>query len=488
MFAGSDAGLQALERLMGQALAAVRAGLSVHVGPLPAGGPIQVREQAEVLQEILPEEGLGEVAALLPLVQAFSWGSVDLTHPSAVGYLQCPPLTVATAAQVVESALNQTASVWDGGPSTMELEQQVMRALCDAVGLPGGSAGVTTSGGSLSNLLAVVLARDVTGSVLSGSDLRLGGTISAGRRLRVVCSREAHLSVARAVITAGLGEQGLLTIEPDELGVMNADAVDSVLERLPADDLPFMLVATAGTTDLGAIDRLPELADLAARRGMWFHVDAAYGAGLLMSTRLRDRFDGIARADSVTMDMHKMLWHPTPSSVLLVARETDFGPLRIQAPYLDPAEYAAAGLPNRLEHTVQTTRRAAAFTMAAVFRALGRRGLGELAERCHEMARYAERRVRSSNHLEMAAPVSLTCVVFRYLPRERGRAGQINTMLHHRLLSEGRAVLGHTLRRAPGGEQVLLKVTVINPLLTERDIDALIAEVEATGHTIEAAA
>ncbi|MEU1390026.1 MULTISPECIES: pyridoxal-dependent decarboxylase [unclassified Nonomuraea] len=478
MFAGSDEGLAALDELVGRSLAAVRAGLAERSGPLPTGGPLRVAADPEVLDEAaFPEEGVGDVAALEPLARAFAWGSVDLTHPATAAFLQCPALAVAAAADLVVSALNQSVDVWDSGPFAMELEQRVLRALCDLVGLPEGSAGVMTPGGSISNLLAVVLARDVAGSRLSGRDLSHGGPRESTGRLRVVCSRDSHVSVGRAVAAAGLGEDGAVVAEPDALGVMDVASVKRALAAIPVGDLPCMLIANAGTTDLGAIDRLEELSELAARQGMWFHVDAAYGGGMLVSSRLRGRFAGIERADSVTIDLHKMAWHPASASVLLVRREADFAPLHREAPYLNPADDESAGLPNRLGRTLETTRRADVLKVAAVFRAVGRRGLADLVDRCHDLARYTESLIIARTRLELAAPVSLTRVVFRYLPGRPEQADEVNAALRRRLLNEGRAVLGRTRR----GERIFLKFTMINPLATERDIDELIAVVEEAG-------
>ncbi|MCK2218201.1 pyridoxal-dependent decarboxylase [Actinomadura sp. ATCC 31491] len=484
-FAGSADGLRALDSLVDLVLATVRAGLADHDGPLPAGGPREVRRRSRPFSEsILPDRGMGDAAALEPLARAFAAGSVDLTHPSTAAFLQCPALTVAAAADLVVSALNQSVDVWDSGPFAMELEEAVMAEIRDLLGLPEGAAGVTTPGGSLANLLAVIVARDVAGARLAGADIVDGGLAGVPGRLRVVCSGESHVSVRRAVAAAGLGDRSTIVVPADARGVMRAEAVERKLAGLTG-DAAFLLIANAGTTDVGAIDELPRLARLAAARGMWFHVDAAYGGGMLMSRRLRPLFAGIELADSVTVDLHKMAWQPASASVLMLRRQADFAPLHREAPYLNPADDAEAGLPHRLGRTLETTRRADVLKIAAAFRALGRDGLSDLVDRCHELACYAAERIEADDRLQLAAPVTLTRVVFRYLPRHPARRDDVNAALRRRLLARGRAVLGRTVRRSEEGEAVYLKLTMINPLATESDVDELLDAVLAAGREEE---
>lgn len=486
--AGSDEGLVALQELVHAATEAARAGARRRPGPVAPGGPDQVaKRSSDLLGQVLPEEGLTDVQALIPLVEAFAWGSVDLASPAAAAFLQCPSLTVAAAADLVVSAFNQSVDVWDSGPFAIELEKSVMASLCRLVGLPDTGRGVMVPGGSIANLLAVIIARDVRGSALCGVDLTGQGLQAAPRRLRIVCSSEAHVSVERAVAAAGLGDAAALVVPAGPDGRMTADAVRAALDGLPPDDLPFALLATAGTTDLGAVDELPGLAALARERGMWLHVDAAYGAGMLFSPRLRPLFTGIEQADSITLDWHKFGWQPASSSVLLLADARNFRPLNREAPYLNPADDEEAGFPNQLGHTLETTRRADVLKVAASFRYLGRRGMAELIDHCHAMTRHAENLVAEHSKLEAAAPVVLTRLVFRYLPERRELADQINAALRRRLLREGSVVIGRTVRQLDDVPRIHLKLTLINPVTTPRDVEDIIAAVVRAGEAEERA-
>lgn len=485
MFAVTGEGLLALRTLVDDALLAAGEGLSSKNGPLPAGGPDEVRRQArDLMSVVLPEVGLGDSQALLPLARMFGWGSVDLTHPAAVALLQCPALTVAAAADAVTGALNQSIDVWEDGPTSIEVEEALIAQLRSLVGLPETASGVMTPGGSFSNLYAVMLARDVVGSRLSGVDIGRRGIAAVPGKLRVVCSSEAHFSVCRALAAAGLGDEALLSV-PSTDGRMRAEDVRAALASLPEGDIPFALFATAGTTNLGAIDPLPELAAIARERGIWFHVDAAYGGGALFSSRLRSLLDGIELADSVSLDLHKLAWQPVSSSVLLLRDAKDFAPFAREVTYLNPADDEHDGFPNAVGRTLATTRRADAFKAVAAFRSLGRNGMAALVDQCHDLARHAQNVVTGHHQLELFAPVILTSLLFRYMPSDPSRANEINIALRRRLLNDGSVAIGRANRVVDGETQVHLRFTAINPMASPSEIRMVVEAVVQAGRAEE---
>ena len=252
-------------------------------------------------------------------------------------------------------------------------------------------------------------------------------------------------------------------------------------------------MATAGTTDFGSIDPLPEIADIAARHRVWLHVDAAYGFGALFSERLAPRLAGLERADSITLDLHKLGWQPAAASVLLVSDAAAFEAVDRKVPYLNPVDDSEAGLDGLLGRSLQTTRRADAVKVAATLLAHGRRGLGELVDACHDLARHAERRILREPRLELVAPAELTTVVFRHRARAEDAAGEdaFNGRLRRRLLVAGSALVGRTAVRlaGPGSpERVCLKLTLLNPTATSADIDGLVDAVLEAGRAGERAA
>jgi L-2,4-diaminobutyrate decarboxylase len=460
LLAADPAGLVRLSRLVDEVVVAAQAGLRRRTGPLPAVSPAQLAAQidADLAGGVLPRRGRG-ASALLALARRYAEATVDLSHPAAAAHLQPPALTVAVAADVLANAFNASVDTWDSGPYAVELERHVIRTLNDLVGFHG--AGVLTSGGTASNLQALLLARDLA---------------PGDRRKVVLCSEIAHFSVARACGVLGLGD-GVRSVPVDGSWRMRAEALDATVAGLPPDEQPIAVVATAGTTDFGSIDPLRELAAVAARHGVRLHVDAAYGGGALFSDRLRPLLDGIELADSVTIDLHKTAWQPAAASALLVRH--DFA-VSERVAYLNPGDDGEAGYDGLLGYSLATTRRADALKVAVTFGVLGRDGIGALFDHCHDLARYAAARIAADPRLELIAEPVLSTVVFRYCPggsvsAPRG-ADAVNAALRRRLMRTGRALVGRTTVPGVG---VCLKFTLLNPQARTSDIDALL---DAVGH------
>ncbi|MEL6547874.1 MAG: pyridoxal-dependent decarboxylase, partial [Myxococcota bacterium] len=338
----------------------------------------------------------------------------------------------------------------------------------------------------------LLLARDFVAS-RRGIDCRNSGVRELGRPV-VFCSDVAHFSLHRACAALGLGERAVRPISVTASRTMDPGALVKELGRLEEGETPVAIVATAGTTDFGTVDPLRELAGIAREHGIWFHVDAAYGFGALFSRALAHCMDGISLADSITLDLHKLGWQPAAASVLLVSPDRSFSSLSRSVDYLNPADDAEAGFDGLLGNSLQTTRRADAIKVAATLLAYGRRGLGEMVDACHTLARHAEKRVRFENRLTLEAPAELTTVVFRYRamnpPTESGAnrgefENQLNAELRRTLLQSGRALIGRTTLRDTGPERICLKLTLINPNTTTEQVDALMNEIVETGKRCE---
>jgi L-2,4-diaminobutyrate decarboxylase len=252
---------------------------------------------------------------------------------------------------------------------------------------------------------------------------------------------------------------------------MDVGALDAELERLAQEGLePIAIVATAGTTDLGAIDPIAALADRAAAAGAWLHVDAALGAGLALSPRLGVWLEGIGRADSVTADLHKLFWIPFAASALLVRDPALLEPVRHHADYLNRAEDEAAGTVNLATRSLDTSRRFDALKALVALRATGRRRMAELVEHVVELTRGAAAAVARHPELELLAEPSTVTVVFR-----AAGGDEVNIEVQRRLFASGRAVIGRTRLRGA----VALKLTLVNPLASAADVDALLALIAA---------
>ncbi|MGV9860132.1 pyridoxal phosphate-dependent decarboxylase family protein [Gordonia sp. NPDC003425] len=458
--------------------------VSHHGDPLPVGTPDEtmLAIAAELGAPTIPETGMGATGALTTLGDLIARYGLDLTHQLCAAHLQPPPLTVAVIADALASATNASLDTYDSGPATLAVERWTVASLARLAGLPETSGGVFGPGGSYSNLLAMLVARDETAR-RRGIDVRRAGVRDLVRPV-VFCSSVAHFSINRACAALGLGESAVIPVAVDADHRMIPEALEAAIGERADSQTPVAIVATAGTTDFGTVDPLPEVADIARRHGIWLHVDAAYGFGALFSSRLAPLLGGLGRADSVTLDLHKVGWQPAAASVLLLADESRFASLNRSVSYLNPEDDEEAGYGGLLGLTLQTTRRPDVLKVAATLLAFGRGGLGSMLDTCHELARYAESRIATELQLEMVAPVTLTTVVFRYRCQD---SNTVNAELRRRLISSGTALIGRTEVRVRGEAvpTVCLKLTLLNPETSEQSIDALFDEITRVGMEVE---
>ncbi|GGO91784.1 pyridoxal phosphate-dependent decarboxylase family protein [Wenjunlia tyrosinilytica] len=481
---GGQDGPGALEPLLRSVLEALAEGAVRRGGPVPAGTPGEL--EADVLR-VFAETGGDD--ALPRLTELLAHGSADPADPSCAAHLHCPPLAVAVAADLAVCALNPSQDSWDQAPAATALETALLRELAELVGYdPAQATGVLTSGGTESNLMGLMLARDRILGRRSGRQVELSGVSGTGPHPRVFASAAAHFSVQRSAALLGLGEDAVVPVPVDRDLRMKPEALASALrERVARGELPLAVVATAGTTDTGAVDPLPTCAALAAEYGAWLHVDAAYGGGALLSDELSPLLDGIALADSVSLDWHKLGWQPAAAGVFLVRRAQTYASLARRAVYLNPTDDEEAGYPSLLGLSLRTTRRADAFKIAVTLRTLGRDGLGRLVNACHELACGAARAVRAHPRLELHTDPVLTALLFRYVPEGADPADtdRVNAALRRRLLREGRAVVGRTELPGEGPGRVRLKLTLLNPHTTPAEVERLLHAVAAAGQAEE---
>ncbi|MFJ8075998.1 pyridoxal phosphate-dependent decarboxylase family protein [Streptomyces sp. NPDC096176] len=444
--AGGTTGPDALRPLLAVVLDALAEGAAARGGPVPAGGPeaVDVRVR-QALGEALPEAGDGAETALRTLVRAVAHGAADPADPLCAAHLHTPPLAVAVAADLAASALNPSMDSWDQAPAASALEAQVTRALAADVypKAPAPDALVTT-GGTESNQLALLLARE-----------------RHGPALQVVCGDSVHHSVRRAAWLLGL---------PEPVMVHGPPSLDGTLTELHGH--PLLVVATAGTTDTGRIDPLPEIADLADRHRAELHVDASYGGPLLFSAERRHLLAGLERAHSVTLDLHKLGWQPVAAGLLAVPEAARLAPLAHTAEYLNADDDTDAGLPDLLGRSLRTTRRPDILKIAVTLRALGRTGLGALVDRTCAAAAGLADLVDKDPRLELYERPTLSTVLFRPV----GATDEEVAEIRRTLLTRGRAVLG----RARTDGRLWLKATLLNPHLTSDDLETLTELVEGS--------
>ncbi|MEE1621293.1 pyridoxal phosphate-dependent decarboxylase family protein [Zafaria sp. J156] len=412
-------------------------------------------------------------AALAESADLYLRDAVYFHHPRYAAHLNCPVAIPAVAAEAVVTSLNSSMDTWDQSAGATLIERRLVDWAAGLAGLGADADGIFTSGGTQSNVQALLMARNRAVAGLSG---RLPERLAD---LRIYASADSHFSIRRAASMLGLGDDAVTAVPVDAQHRMDAEALGAALARGEQEGTRALaVVATAGTTDFGAVDPLRESAALARAYGAWFHVDAAYGCGLLASERHRGMLTGIEAADSVTLDFHKSFFQPIGSSALLVRDRADFAHITHYAEYLNPAAEAGAA-PNQVDKSLQTTRRFDAFKLWVTLRSLGTQAIGTLFDVLLETASAAGERVRSEELLELAAPVQLSTVVFRYAPPGLGEEAtdRLNDAVRASLYASGEAMVAATT--VDGRRH--LKLTLLNPRTTADDVDAILDAVLAHG-------
>lgn len=414
------------------------------------------------------EEPLGDTTeALEELDEIYFRDAVYFHHPRYLGHLNCPVVIPAVVGEAVLSAINSSLDTWDQSIGATLIEQRMIRWTADRIGLGSSSDGVFTSGGTQSNLQALAIARDNACETQSKNDGLDRSTVLP--RLRVLASECSHFSVSKSAALLGLAPEAVRSVPCDEHRRIRADALADELARSRAENAVVMaVVATAGTTDFGSIDPLPSVADLCARHGVWLHVDAAYGCGLLVS-RHRELLDGIERADSVTVDYHKSFFQPVSSSAVLVRDKVHLRHVTYHADYLNPADIDEESTPNQVNKSLQTTRRFDALKLWMTLRIMGPDALGELFNEVVTRAREAWAVLDADPRFQVAAEPQLSTLVFRYVPAvevEPELCDRMNRHARQALFESGEAVVAGTL--VDGRNH--LKFTLLNPETSVRDI------------------
>ena len=446
-----------------QTPAEVRAALS---RPVP-GEPLEQEALIALLRELVFERG----------TQTGSGGW--MAYISGAGTVPGGP------AALIAAGINQNLGGWPLGPGATEIETQVLGWFAERLGLPGASSGAFVTGGATANLLALTVARDAR----AGWDVRRKG-MAAGQQLAVYASEEVHETIDRAADLLGLGSEAVRRIPIDARFRLRPDAVATAISSdIDAGVRPLCVVGTAGTTEVGAIDPLAELADVAAEYGCWFHVDAAYGGPAAMVHELKPMFAGIERADSVTCDPHK--WMNTPiSSSLVLFRD----PARHLAAFTLRPDYAQLDaeleqdMVLRYQWTPQFTR---PFDALPVWVSLLAHGWHAYAQRiAHdvELARWLQHLVIEHDELEPMTDPELSIVCFRYVPADLrddpsadAYLDELNEQVVYAVQRSGRAYPSNAVL----GGRYAIRACLIGYRTEADHVEALVDDVIANGRRLD---
>ena len=403
--------------------------------------------------------------------------TIVVQHPNCVAHLHTPPLLSSLVAENFIAAQNLSMDSWDQSGAATFVEQRVVNHLCALFGYLSGADGVFTSGGTQSNIMALLMARDWFLWEHYQHRVRSDGLAAFASKLRIVASTKSHFTVDKAAFVMGLGQKAVVKVPARDDGTMDTDLLDGIINQLLGEGLiPFAVVGTAGTTDHGAIDNLGRIGDVARRHGLWFHVDGAYGSALVFS-REKYRLSGLERADSVTVDFHKMWFQTVSCGALLLRDGTRFHHLLYKAEYLNRD---TDDLPNLVDKTLSTTRRFDALKVYVMLRAVGPTVLGEMVDFLLQITKEVAEKIRLCDDFELLAPPQLSTVLFRFVGAGAWKdLDGFNRRLRTWLLKNGGAVLGETTVQG----RVALKLTLLNPCVRTEDFDRLMTVItEAAVH------
>jgi aromatic-L-amino-acid/L-tryptophan decarboxylase len=397
-------------------------------------------------------------------IMPYATGNV---HPGFMGWVHGGGSAVGMLAEMLAAGLNANLGGRDHIP--IEVERQVVEWTRAMFGLPSGASGIFVTGTSMANLMAVLVAR----TTVLGQSVRQRGVGDGGVALTAYTSTAAHGCVAKAMDLAGFGTDALRLIEADRFHRID---VAALRERIALDHCagrkPFLVVGSAGTVDIGAIDDLAALSALCREQGLWFHVDGAYGALGVLSAAIAPRLAGLENADSIALDFHKWAQVPYDAGFLIVRdgqqhRDT----------FATPAAYLrrevrglAAGSPWPCDLGPDLSRGFRALKTWFTLKTYGTEKLGAMIARTCELAKYMEALIAAEPRLELLAPVQLNIVCFRYRAAD---ANKVNGDIVIDIQESGISAPSTTVLDG----QLAIRAAIVNHRTDVSDIDALIAAV-----------
>lgn len=441
-----------------------------HVRERPVWRPIP-SEVRESFREPLPRGG-GDLSAVHEIfMKRILPYAVGNTHPAFMGWVHGGGTPVGMLAEMVAAGLNANLGGRDQIP--VEVERQVIQWVRELFDFPETASGVFVTGTSMGNMIGVLVAR----TAVLGTRVRRKGIAAGPGRLVAYASAGAHGCIAQAMDLCGLGTEALRIIPMDDGHRMDTTALEAAIAAdRSAGYTPFFIAGTAGTVDIGAVDDLASIADIAAGEGLWFHVDGAYGALGMLAADIAPRLDGIQRADSIAFDFHKWGQVPYDAGFVLVRN----GGLHLdtfasQAGYLErDTRGLAAGSPWPCDLGPDLSRGFRALKAWFTVKVYGVERLAGVISHTCALAQYMKARIESHKELELLAPVSLNIVCFRYRGDD---ADRLNKEIVIALQESGIAAPSTTLIDG----RVAIRAAIVNHRTDTGDIDALLDEVLSVG-------
>jgi L-2,4-diaminobutyrate decarboxylase len=398
---------------------------------------------------------------------------MPMSHPHAFAFIPCPASPLSFLGDILTSAHNAHAGCWlqSSGPST--IEASLISFLASSAGLPTSTAGgVFVSGGSMANLVCLTLARDQM----------LGRTWEARSKGVIYLSDQAHVSIAKGLRILGFEERQIMVMKSAEGFKMDVDGVKEAIEVDKMKGLvPFLIIASCGTTNTGSVDPLRELARLARQQSprLWVHVDGAYGASAALSKSYKGIVDGLGEADSISWDAHKWLFQTYGCGMALV-REKKWlmQSFATEAEYTRDAADAGDEMPNFWNYGPELTRPARAMKLWFTLQVLGLDTLGKMIDQGFILAEAAEKELRALPNWTIVSNAQMAIINFRFQPEGKSEEelDQLNSLISQKLVKDKIATILTT--RLLG--KTVIRICAIHPELTEEEMSLVIGALDAT--------
>ncbi|MCP2341677.1 pyridoxal phosphate-dependent decarboxylase family protein [Actinomadura rupiterrae] len=425
-----------------------------------------------LLQEPFPEQGIGVERLFRKVSDEILPNSTAVAHPRFLAYVQGPPNGIAPYAEAIAAAINQNCNFWQLSPAASVIERSVISWLAGLFRYPGTAGGILTSGGSIATLNALTTALHDR-----RPDFRRTGLQDARPPLVLYTSKEAHRCVEKAAAILGLGLDNVRQIPTDADYRMRVDALKAAIQADRAAGLePFCVVATTGTVTSGSIDPVEAIADVCRDERLWLHIDGAYGALFVLSDRKREAFSACARADSIALDPHKLLFAPLEAGCLIV-RDSE----KLRAAFAVHSSYLTVNddplMLDFMNYGPQLSRSFKALKVWAALQTFGTETFRKAIDHTLALAQYLAERIQAEPHLRLIAPVPLTAVCFRI----NNASDADHTALLATLASEGTALLGPASLNGRKG----IRACITNYRTTREDIDLIVNRLAHHARTAE---
>ena len=408
------------------------------------------------LRGALPEHGANALEVLDQLQRDVFSNIMHTDHPRFFAFVPSPSNFVSVMADALAAGFNVFAGTWLEASGPTQIELVTIDWLREACGLPDAAGGLFVSGGSMANMTGLAVARHV----------KLGGHTEGAV---VYFSDQTHSSVERGLRVLGFQDHQMRKIESDDRFCLDISALERKVEAdQAAGRVPFCVVANAGTTNTGAIDPLPALAEYCRREELWLHVDGAYGAAAVFCERGQALLDGLGHVDSLSLDPHKWLFQPYEIGCVLVREERWLKEaFHILPEYLEDIE-GQEGEVNFCDRGIQLTRGFRALKLWMSLQVFGRSAFQEAVSRGFEMAEVAEAAIRELSNWEVVTPAQMGIVTLRCAPAGLSpeKLNWLNRELVEEVIADGFAMISSTVLR----EQTVLRMCTINPRTTEADV------------------